>query len=126
MKCCIVLLSLCLFPSLALSQSTDATISGGVTDPTGNLIQNAEVEIANDATGVLYAAQTNNSGMYLVPVLPPGHYHVQVSKRGFKTIIKADVILYVQSAVALNFTAPTAMPTPKTIPARVFLDWPSP
>jgi Carboxypeptidase regulatory-like domain/TonB-dependent Receptor Plug Domain len=106
MKCCIVLLSLCLFPSLALSQSTDATISGGVTDPTGNLIQNAEVEIANDATGVLYAAQTNNSGMYLVPVLPPGHYHVQVSKRGFKTIIKADVILYVQSAVALNFVLP--------------------
>ena len=44
--------------------------------------------------------------MYLVPVLPPGHYHVQVSKPGFKTIIKADVVLSVQSAVALNFTLP--------------------
>jgi hypothetical protein len=106
MKRWIAFLSLCLIPSFALSQSTDATISGGVTDPTGNLIQNAEVAIANDATGVIYAAQTNNSGMYLVPVLPPGHYHVQVSKRGFKTIIKADVILYVQSAVALNFVLP--------------------
>ena len=106
MKRWIAFLSLCLIPSFALSQSTDATISGGVTDPTGNLIQNAEVSIANDATGVIYAAQTNNSGMYLVPVLPPGHYHVQVSKRGFKTIIKADVILYVQSAVALNFILP--------------------
>ena len=51
-------------------------------------------------------AQTNSSGMYLVPILPPGHYHVQVSKPGFKTIIKADVILNVQSAVALNFTLP--------------------
>ena len=106
MKRWIAFLSLCLIPSFALSQSTDATISGGVTDPTGNLIQNAEVEIANDGTGVIYAAETNNSGMYLVPVLPPGHYHVQVSKRGFKTIIKADVILYVQSAVALNFVLP--------------------
>jgi Carboxypeptidase regulatory-like domain len=106
MKRWIAFLSLCLVPSLALSQSTDATISGGVTDPTGNLILNANVEIANDATGVIYPAQTNGAGMYLVPILPPGHYHVQVSKRGFKTIIKADVILYVQSAVALNFVLP--------------------
>ena len=44
--------------------------------------------------------------MYLVPILPPGHYHVQVSKQGFKTIIKADVVLYVQGAVALNFVLP--------------------
>ncbi len=67
---------------------------------------NANVTIANDATGVVYSATTNSSGMYLVPILPPGHYHVQVAKPGFKTIIKADVVLNVQSAVALNFTLP--------------------
>lgn len=106
MKRWIVVISLCLSPSLALPQSTDATISGAVTDPAGNLILNADVKIANDATGVIFPAQTNSSGMYLVPILPPGHYHVQVSKPGFKTIIKADVVLYVQSAVALNFTLP--------------------
>jgi hypothetical protein len=92
MKRWILAISLCLFPSFALPQSTDATISGAVTDPVGNLILNADVEIANDATGVIFSAQTNGSGMYLVPILPPGHYHVQVSKRGFKTIIKADVV----------------------------------
>lgn len=96
-----------LFVSLAaVSQSTNATISGGVTDPSGNFILGAEVQIANDATGVVYSARTNRSGMYLVPILPPGLYHVQVSKPGFKTIIKADVVLNVQSAVALNFTLP--------------------
>src|ERR1700676_341210 len=92
--------------SVALAQSTNATISGGVTDPSGDFIPNAEVEIANDATGIVYSATTSNSGMYLVPILPPGRYHVQVSKQGFKTIIKADVVLNVQSAVALNFTLP--------------------
>ena len=92
--------------SVAFAQSTNATISGGVTDPSGNFIPNAEVEIANDATGIVYSATTNNSGMYLVPILPPGRYHVQVSKPGFKTIIKADVVLNVQSALALNFTLP--------------------
>jgi len=106
MKRCVVFLSMVVVTSVALCQSTNATISGGVTDPSGNLILSANVEIANDATGIVYSAQTNSSGMYLVPILPPGHYHVQVSKRGFKTIIKADVILYVQSAIALNFVLP--------------------
>jgi hypothetical protein len=106
MKRHFLLLAMCLYPFVALSQSTSATISGGVTDPSGGLVLAADVEIANDATGVVYSARTNSSGMYLVPILPPGHYHVQVSKPGFKTIIKADVILNVESAVALNFTLP--------------------
>ena len=101
-----LLFCLCLVCLSALGQSTSATISGGVTDPQGDLILNADVEIANDSTGIIYSARTNGSGMYLVPILPPGHYHVQVSKPGFQTIIKADVVLNVQSAVALNFVLP--------------------
>ncbi len=42
----------------------------------------------------------------LCPGLAARKYHVQVSRDGFKTIIKADVILNVQSAVALNFELP--------------------
>lgn len=106
MKFWILLVAMCLLPLAVLSQSIDATISGGVTDPSGNFILDAYVQIANDATGIVYSARTNSLGMYLVPILPPGHYHVQVSKPGFKTIIKADVILNVQSAVALNFILP--------------------
>jgi hypothetical protein len=109
-------LAICLYflAAIAHAQSTSATISGGVTDPQGNLLQDADVEVANDATGVNYSAKTNSVGMYLVPILPPGHYHIQVSKRGFKTIIKADVVLYVQSAVALNFTLPVG-PTSESV-----------
>lgn len=106
MKHCYLFLALFLFPLFGLGQSTNATISGGVTDQSGNLITGANVAIVNDGTGAIYPARTNSSGMYLVPILPPGHYHVQVSKPGFKTIIKADVILNVQSAVSLNFILP--------------------
>ena len=108
MKCVYVLLfvALLLCSLFVRAQSTNATISGGVTDLSGNFILNAEVKIVNDATGVVYSATTNSSGMYLVPILPPGHYHVQVSRPGFKTIIQADVVLNVQSALALNFTLP--------------------
>lgn len=106
MKHCFLVLAFVLLSVFVFAQSTNATISGGVTDPSGGFIVDADVTIANDATGVIYSDKTNNSGMYLVPILPPGHYHVQVSKPGFKTIIKADVILNVQSAVALNFVLP--------------------
>jgi hypothetical protein len=86
MRRCFLLLPLFLLPFFGFAQSTSATISGGVTDSSGSFILGADVEIANDATGVIYSAKTNSSGMYLVPILPPGQYHVQVSKRGFKTI----------------------------------------
>lgn len=103
---CLLFLGLSLLPSCLFAQSTSATISGGVVDSSGKFIEDAEVDIANDTTGVIYMVKTNNSGIYFVPILPPGHYHVQVSKIGFKTIIKPDVILNVQSAVGLNFSLP--------------------
>jgi len=106
MKRCNALLILCLYSAALFAQSTNATISGGVADPSGKLVPGADVSIENDATGVIYNSKTNGSGMYLVPILPPGHYHIQVAKPGFKTIIKADVVLNVESAISLNFVLP--------------------
>jgi hypothetical protein len=103
---CLLLSLLCLAPTYVLSQSTSATISGGITDTAGNFIAGASVIIVNDETGVLSSVRSNSAGMYFVPILPPGHYHLQISKQGFKTIIKPDVILNVQTAVALNFVLP--------------------
>ncbi|WP_260706568.1 TonB-dependent receptor [Edaphobacter flagellatus] len=94
------------FTTSALSQSTNATISGQVADPTDQVIPDADVQILNEATGVQYVNKTNNSGVYTLSVLPPGQYRVQVSKIGFKTIVTPGVVLNVQSAVALNFTLP--------------------
>ncbi len=102
---CLLLLTICV-SKLGLAQSTNATISGIVVDPSNKVIPDSEVEIVNEATGVHYPNKTNASGIYTVSVLPPGQYSVQVSKIGFKTIIKPDIVLNVQSAVALNFTLP--------------------
>jgi hypothetical protein len=90
----------------ATAQSTDATISGLVVDPTGRVIPDTEIQVLNEATGVLYTNKTNGAGIYTISILPPGQYRVQVSKVGFKTLIKPDIVLNVQSALALNFTLP--------------------
>jgi hypothetical protein len=108
MKRLIILLLYGFFLSISLvnAQSTNATLSGGITDPAGTFIVGAEINIANDTTGVVYTTKTNSSGIYYLSVLPPGHYHVQVSKIGFETLIKPDVVLNVQSALSLNFSLP--------------------
>src|ERR1700678_2515914 len=87
-------------------QSPNGIINGLVLDPTGGAIAGAEVRIVNDATGVQYVGKTNDEGIYVVTNLPPGTYRLQVSKIGFKTLIKPDIILNVQDLLAINFTLP--------------------
>jgi hypothetical protein len=76
-------------------QSPNGTISGIVVDPSRAATVGAEILIANDAAGVQYPAKTNGDGFYLVTNPPPGTYRLQVSKVGFKTLIKPDITLSV-------------------------------
>jgi hypothetical protein len=95
--------------SLALplaAQSTNGTINGRVLDPSNKVIGGADILMISDATGVQYSGKTNEDGIYVVPNLPPGTYRLQVSKRGFKTLIKPDIVLNIQDALSINFTLP--------------------
>jgi len=87
-------------------QSPNGTISGTVADSSGAVIVGAEILVVNDATRVQYQTKTNAEGMYLVSNLSPGTYRIQVSEVGFKTIIKPEIIIHVQDALAINFTLP--------------------
>ena len=95
--------------SLALplaAQSTNGAINGLVLDPSNKVIGGADILIINDATGIKYPGKTNEDGIYVVPNLPPGQYRLQVSKVGFKTLIKPDIVLNIQDALSINFTLP--------------------
>ncbi|HEV2615063.1 MAG TPA: TonB-dependent receptor, partial [Candidatus Acidoferrales bacterium] len=94
------------FAAALIAQSPNGTISGFVHDPSGAVIVNAEILVINDATRVQYSTRTNVEGIYVVPNVPPGPYRIQVAKIGFKTIIKPDIVLHVQDALAINFTLP--------------------
>src|SRR5260370_13399826 len=95
---------LCVVPVIA--QSPNATINGLVLDPSGAAIAGAEIIVVNDATSVQHETTTNSAGIYVVTNLPPGPYRIQVAKIGFKTLIKPDIVLNVQDALAINFTLP--------------------
>ena len=95
-----------LFAARISAQSPNGIINGLVIDPTGAVIPGAEIRVVNDATAVQYTGKTNGEGIYVVTNLPPGTYHLQISKIGFKTLIKPDIILNVQDSLAINFTLP--------------------
>ena len=102
----VVIFIIVLFICAAHAQSPDGTISGTVFDPAGKVVAGAEVTVANDATRVQSFTKTNSDGVYVLPNLPPGSYRLQVARVGFKTLIKPDITLNVQDALAINFTLP--------------------
>jgi hypothetical protein len=70
------------------------------------VIAGVDVLVINDVTGLKYSTKTNGDGIYVVPNLPPGPYRLQVSKVGFKTLIKPDIVLDIQDALSVSFTMP--------------------
>src|SRR5438128_12228539 len=95
-----------LFVLPAVGQSPNGNSNGLVLDPSTRVIVGAEIIAVNDVTGVQFNTKPNDAGVYVLPNLPPGPYRLQVSKVGFKTIIKPDIVLNVQDALSINFTLP--------------------
>jgi hypothetical protein len=93
------------------AQSPNATLAGRVLDPSSALVSDAKVVIINLYTNIHYTGQTNREGSFVIPNLPPGPYRIEVSKSGFKTAIREDVVLRVQDVIALNFTLPVGSVT---------------
>ena len=100
--CVFVCFAVMTIPSFG--QSPNGNINGLVADPTNAAVADAEIVAVNDVTGVQYTTKTNSEGIYVLPNLPPGPYRVQVSKIGFKTLIKPDITLNVQDSLSINFT----------------------
>ncbi len=82
---------------LAYSQAVNATLLGTVTDASGAVVPNAKITITEVNTGVSRSGQTNESGNYTFPDLPPGQYSVTVEASGFKKETRRDIALAVNS-----------------------------
>jgi len=81
-----VLLSL--FIVSATAQVSKGSISGTVIDPSGAVVSGAEVRATDLATNQVLSTNSDNSGLFKLPLLAVGTYKVEVSKSGFR---KAEV-----------------------------------
>ena len=82
------------FAAAAFAQTT-ASIQGSVTDQSGAAVVGAKVTVKNQALGIERTTQTNATGAYEVPALPPGVYTVQVQMNGLESPLAKDLVLEV-------------------------------
>jgi len=95
----------CVFLSLnAFGQTTDATVGGTVSDPTGALIPGVTITATNVGTGIVKTALSNESGAYNFPALQTGTYKISAELTGFKTQSFTDFKLGGSQQARLNFT----------------------
>lgn len=85
------------------AQSTNASLSGLISDPRKARIADARVAAISVGTNNRYEASTNAAGEYFLVNLPPGAYRIEVEKPSFKKLIKPDVILHVQDVLVIDF-----------------------
>src|SRR5712692_8129247 len=91
------------FSTPAAGQAVNATLLGTVTDSSGAAVANVKMTISETNTGISRASQTNESGNYVLPDLPPGTYTVTAELSGFKRASRAaiDVIVNTTERVDL-------------------------
>ena len=77
-------------------------ISGVITDATGAVVVGAQVKVTDLATGYKRNSQTNDHGLYVVSLLPPGKYTFEVMSQGFKAVSSPDVRVIVAETTTLD------------------------
>ena len=81
----------------ALGQAVNATLLGTVTDSSAAAVANVKVTITETNTGISRTSQTNESGNYVFPDLPPGTYTVTAEQPGFKRASRASIDVIVNT-----------------------------
>ena len=102
MACLLVLgLSLSL-PSVLISQTVTATLTGNVSDQSGAVGPKAKVVATHQGTKIDYSAESNDSGIYTIPFLPIGEYVVTAELSGFKKLVTNPIKLEVNQIARVD------------------------
>ena len=69
------------------AQSTEASITGVITDSRGAVVARSKISAKDLDRGLLFTNTSNSSGFYLLPELPSGNYSLTVEAPGFRTYV---------------------------------------
>jgi hypothetical protein len=80
------------------------SFSGTVSDKAGAVVSGATVKATSQGTGVVREAKTDDSGHYLIPLLPVAFYTIRVESQGFQATEQKDIRLQVDEHREVDFT----------------------
>jgi hypothetical protein len=99
-----IMLQVLVAAMLLFTQTTNATLGGTVSDPSGALIPGVSITATNTQTGIVTTVLTNESGAYQFASLQTGIYNITAELPGFQTQGRNQVALGVSQQVRINFT----------------------
>src|SRR5713226_6239065 len=88
-----LLLLFCALAGAAAAQTTFATITGTVTDPTGAVMPNVAITATHVATNIQTSAASNEAGVYTLAQLKEGEYTLRARRSGFKGFVAQNITL---------------------------------
>ncbi len=103
---------LALIPISALwlgAQDYRGSILGRITDPTGAVVPGATITAIHQSTNVKFSTQSNAEGHYLVPLLEPGAYAIEVEAAGFKRLHQTGLNVQTGEKITLNLALEVGM-----------------
>jgi hypothetical protein len=87
---------------LALAQVLYGSLTGNVQDASGAAIPSAVVEVTQQQTKASRRTVADLNGQYVLSTLSPGDYDIRISAPGFKTFVKTQVPVTLNSVGRVN------------------------
>jgi hypothetical protein len=84
------------------SASIGGSISGTVRDTAGKVVRDADINVRESSTGLIYKTHTDGAGHFTLPVLPVGNYELNVAAPGFEGYERKGIVLDTSAALTLD------------------------
>ena len=97
-----LILALFLSQVSTFAQTSKASVRGTIKDEQGSVVTQAQIKLTNKETNEIRNTTTNESGEFVLSLLPPGVYSFQANQKGFLPYVE-EIQLQVNQEVRLDF-----------------------
>jgi hypothetical protein len=91
-------------PVALIAQSDNSSITGTITDPSGAVVDRAEITVISELTGAEHKTISNRSGFYTIAGLAPGKYTIKVVAPSFHMVTSTNNNLDPAVPATVNIT----------------------
>src|ERR1051325_10191065 len=107
-----ILIAILLLSTGLLGQTASTgALSGTVTDSSGAVVAGVSVKVTNEVTAESRTVSTERDGSFLAPLLLPGKYGLEVASKGFKTLVRTGVQVFVTEKQDVRLVLQVGTPT---------------
>ena len=87
---------------VVFGQGTNGSLTGLVSDPAGASVSGASVTLTNVDTNYPQSVTTDNTGVYLFKLVPPGNYALRIAAPGFAPYVQTGIVINANANATQN------------------------